>query len=188
MLAPWKKIYDQPRQGIKKQRHFFANKGSSSQSYDFSSSHVWIWELDYKESWVLKNWCFCTVVLEKTLKSPLTARGSNKSILKDINPEYSLGRLLLKLKLQYFDHLVGAANSLEKTLILGKIKDKRRRGQQRMRWLIASSIQWTWIWANTGKQWRTEELGMLQFTGPQRVRHDLATEQQQQNNKIINNW
>ena len=79
------------------------------------------------------------------MRAPWTARRSNKSILKDINPEYSLGRLLLKLKLQYFDHLVGAANSLEKTLILGKIKDKRRRGQQRMRWLIASSIQWTWI-------------------------------------------
>ena len=72
------------------------------------------------------------------MRAPWTARRSNKSILKDINPEYSLGRLLLKLKLQYFDHLMGVANSLEKTLMLGKIKDKRRRGQQRMRWLIAS--------------------------------------------------
>ena len=71
MLAPWKKSYDQPRQHIKKQRHYFVNKGPSSQSYGFSSSHIWMWELDYKESWALKNWCFWTVVLEKTLKSPL---------------------------------------------------------------------------------------------------------------------
>ena len=71
MLAPWKKSYDQPRQHIKKQRYYFANKGLSSQSSGFSRSHVWMWELDYKESWVLKNWCFWTVVLEKTLESPL---------------------------------------------------------------------------------------------------------------------
>ena len=69
--APWKKSYDQPRQHIKKQRHYFANKGPSSQGYGFSSGHVWMWELDYKESWALKNWCFWTVVLEKTLESPL---------------------------------------------------------------------------------------------------------------------
>ena len=74
MLAPWKKSYDQPRQHIKKQRHYFADKGPCSQSYGFSSSHVWMWELDYKESWVLKNWCFWTVELEKTLKSPLDCK------------------------------------------------------------------------------------------------------------------
>ena len=71
MLTPWKESYDQPRQHIKKQRHYFANKGPSSQGYGFPSSHVWIWESDYKESWALKNWCFCTVVLENTLESPL---------------------------------------------------------------------------------------------------------------------
>ena len=70
-LAPWKKSYDQPRQHIKKQRHYFANKGPSSQSYAFSSSHVWTWEL---ESWAPKNWCFWTVVLEKTLESPLDCK------------------------------------------------------------------------------------------------------------------
>ena len=70
-LAPWKKSCDQPRQHIKKQRHYFANKGLSSQSYDFSSSHVWMWELDHKENWGPKNWCFWTVVLENTLESPL---------------------------------------------------------------------------------------------------------------------
>ena len=74
MLALWKKSYDQPRQLIKKQRHYFANKGPSSQSYGFSNSHIWMWELDYKESWVLKNWCFWTVVLEKTLGSPFHSK------------------------------------------------------------------------------------------------------------------
>ena len=73
-LALWKKSYDQPRQHTKKQRHYFANKGPISQGYGFSSSHVWMWELDYKESWVLKNWCFWTVVLEKTLESPLDCK------------------------------------------------------------------------------------------------------------------
>ena len=74
MLAPWKKSYDQPRQHIKKQRQYFANKGLSSQSYGFSSSHVWMWELDYKESWALKKWCFWTVVSEKTLESSLDCK------------------------------------------------------------------------------------------------------------------
>ena len=74
MLAPWKKSYDQPRQHIKKQRRYFANKGLCSQSYGFSSSHVWMWEMDHKESWMLKNWCFWTAVLGKTLESPLDCK------------------------------------------------------------------------------------------------------------------
>ena len=74
-LTPWRKSYDQPRQHIKKQRHYFANKDLSSQSYGFSSSHVWMWELDYKESWALKNWCFWTEVLEKTPECPLDCKG-----------------------------------------------------------------------------------------------------------------
>ena len=82
MLAPWMKSYDQPRQHIKKQRHYFANKGPSSQGYGFSSSHVWMWELDHKESWVSKNWCFWIVVLENTLESPLDWKE-----IKPVNPE-----------------------------------------------------------------------------------------------------
>ena len=82
MPVPWKKSYDQPRQHIKKQRHYFANKDLSSQSDDFSSSHVWVWELDYKESWVLKNWCFWTAVLEKTLESLLDCK-----VIKSVNPK-----------------------------------------------------------------------------------------------------
>ena len=81
-LAPWKKSYDQPRQHIKKQRHSFANKVLFSQSYGFSSSHVWKWELDYKESWVPKNWCFWTVMLEKTLESPLDCKD-----IQPVNPK-----------------------------------------------------------------------------------------------------
>ena len=130
-----KESYDQPRQHIQKQRHFFANKGPSSQGYGFSSGHVWMWELDCEESWAPKNWCFWTAVLEKTLESPLDARRSNQSILKEISPGCSLEGLMLKLKLQYFGHLMRRADSFEKTLMLGKIEGRRRRGQQRMRWL-----------------------------------------------------
>ena len=134
MFAPWKKSYDQPRQRIKKQRHYLANKGPSSQGCGFSRSHVWMWELDYKESWAPKNWCFWIVVLEKTLDSPLDCRRSNQSILK-ISPKYSLEELMLKLEFQYFGHLMWRTDSLEKTLMLGKMEGRRRRGQQRMRWL-----------------------------------------------------
>ena len=109
--APWKKSYDQPREHIKKQRHYFANKGPFSQSCGFSSSHVWIWELDYKESWAAKNWCFWTVVLEKTFESSLD--------YKEIQPIHSEGDqlwdflegIMLKLKLQYFGHLMRREDS-----------------------------------------------------------------------------
>ena len=134
MFTHWKESYDQPRHHIKKQRHYFVNKGPSSQGYDFSSSQVWMWELYYKESWVQKNWCFWTVVLEKTLESSLDC--------KEIQPVHPKGDqswvfmegLMLKLKLQYIGHLMQRADSFEKTLILGKIEGGRRRGWQRMRW------------------------------------------------------
>ena len=106
---------------ILKSRHYLANKSPSSQRYGFSISHVEMWELDYKENWAPKNWCFWTVVLEKTFESPLD-RISNKSILKEISPEYSLEELMLKLKLKYFCHLMQRTDALEKTLILGKIE------------------------------------------------------------------
>ena len=142
MLALWEKSYDQPGQHIKKQRHYFADKGPSSQSYGFPSSHVWMWEWDHKESWDSKNWCFWTVVVKKTLESPLDCRRSNQSILKEISPYYSLEGLMLKLTLQYFGHLMRRVDSLEKTLMLAGIGSRRRRGWQRMRWLdgIISSI------------------------------------------------
>ena len=93
MLSPWKKSYDQPRQFIKKQRHYFANKGPSSQSYGFSSSHVWMWELDHKEGWAPKNWCFLTVVLEKTLQSPLDCKEIRAVNPKGKQPWISIGRI-----------------------------------------------------------------------------------------------
>ena len=94
-----------------------------------------MWELDCEESWAPKNWCFWTVVLEKTLESPLDCKGSNQSILKEISPGCSLEGRMLKLKLQYFVHLMQRVDSLEKTLMLGGIGGRRRRGRQRMRWL-----------------------------------------------------
>jgi len=132
MLTPWKESYDQPRQHIQKQRHYFVNKGLSSQGYGFSSGHVWMWELDCEESWAPKNWC---LVLEKPLRVPWTARRSNRYILKEISPGCSLEVLMLKLKLQYFGHLMWRSDSLEKALMLGKIEGRRRRGRWRMRWL-----------------------------------------------------
>ena len=135
MLAPWKKSYDKPRQCIEKQRHYFANKHLYSQSYGFSTSQVRC------ESWNIKKaecqridafelWCW-----RGLLTVPWTARRSNQSILKEINPDYSLEVLGLKLKLQYFGPPVWRADSLEKTLMLGKVEGGRRRREQRMRWL-----------------------------------------------------
>ena len=165
MLFPWKKSYDQPRQHIKKQRHDFANKASSSQSYGFPSCHVGMWELDHKESWVLKNWCFWTVVLEKTLESPWTARISNQSILKEISPEYSLEGLMLKLKLQYFGHLMQRTHWVEKTPMLGKIEGRKRRGQQRIRWLYRLTYWMDMSWVSFRCWWWTGKPDMLQSVG-----------------------
>ena len=127
-LAFWKKSYYKPRQLCKKQRHNFADKGLSSQTYGFSSCHVWMRELDYKKADhqridAFELWCW-----RRILSVTWTSRKSNQSILKEINPEYSLKGLMLKLKLQYCGHLMGRANSLEKTLVLGKIEGNRRRG------------------------------------------------------------
>ena len=134
MLASWKKSYDQHRQHIQKQRHYFTNKGLSSKSYGFSRSHVWMWELDYKKklsTWridAFELWCW-----RRLLRVPWITRRSNQSILKEISPEYS--GLMLKLKRQYFGHLMRRTDSSENILMLGKIEGRRRRGWHRMRWL-----------------------------------------------------
>ena len=142
-LLLWKESYDQRRQHIKKQRHYFVHKGPSSQGCGFSS-HVWMWELDHKEGWVPKNWCFQTVVLEKTLESPLDSKETKPSTLKEINPGYLLKGLMLKLRLQYFGHLMWRPDSFSKTLMLGKIDGGRGKGDREWDVSMASPIQWTW--------------------------------------------
>ena len=127
-LAPWKENDYKPKQHVKKQRHCFADKGPSSQSYGFSSSYIPMWELDHKDGCALKNWCFQVRVQEKTLKSPWTARRSNQSILKEVNPESSLEGLMLQLKLQYFGHLIWRADSLERPWCWERLKAKREWG------------------------------------------------------------
>ena len=146
-LAPWKKSYDKPRQHIKKQRHYLANKGPYSQIYSVTIvMYGWdSWTIKKAECWRIDTfevWCW-----RRLLRFPWIARRSNQSILKEINPEYSLEGLMLKLKLQYFGHLIWRADSLEKTLMLGKIEG-RRRGWQNRRWLDDITISMDMILSN----------------------------------------
>ena len=133
------------------------------------------------ESWTIKKaewwrndafelWCW-----RRFLRVPWTAKRSNQSILKEINPGHSLEGLMLKL--QYFGHLMSRVDSLEKTLMLGKIKPEGEGGDRGQDGWMASQIQWTWVWASSGRRWRTRKLGVLQSMGPQKVRHDWVTEQ-----------
>ena len=179
MLTPWNESYNQPRQHIKKQRHYFANKGLSSQGYGFSNGHLWMWELDYKESWALKNWCFWTVVLEKILeilRVPWIARRSNQSILKGISPVCSLEELMLKLKLQYFGHLSEELTHLKRPWCWERLRAGGEGDNRGWDGWMASPTQWTGVWVNSRSWWWTGRPGVLWFMGSQRVRHDWATE------------
>ena len=175
MLTPWKESCDQPRQHIKKQRHYFANKGSSSQGYRFSSGHVRMWELDYKESWAQKNWCFWTVVLEKTLESPLDC--------KEMQPVHPKGDQSWVF--------IGRTDVEAETLIFWWPDVKN--------WLICidpdAGKDWRWeekgttedemvgwhhqldgrVWVHSRSWWVTGKPGVLQSTGLQRVGSDWAT-------------
>ena len=176
MLTPWKKSYDQPRQHIRKQRRYFANKVPSSQSYGFSSSHVWMWELDYKESWVPKNWCFWTVVLEKTLESPLDC--------KEIQPVNPKGNQPLNIHWKDWcwswssNTLANQCKELTPWKIPWCWERLKAGGEGDDRgwddW-VASLTRWTWVWASSRSWWWTEKPGVLQSMGSQRVWHDWAT-------------
>ena len=161
-----------------KSRHYFVNKVPSSQGYGFPSNHVWMWELDYKEIWMPKNWFFWTVMLEKTLEESLGLQGdpTSPSILKEISPGCSLKGLMLKLKLQYFGHLMWRADSFEKTLMLGRLKAGGEGDDRGWDCWMTSPTLWTWVWVNSGSWWWTGRPGMLWFMGLQRVRCNWVTE------------
>ena len=172
-LAPWKKSYDQPRQHIKKQRHYFANKGPSSQGYVFSSSHVRMWDLDYKESWVPKNWCFWTVVLEKTLESPLDCREIQPVHPKGNQSWIFIGRTDVEAETP--NTLATWCEELThlKRPWCWEILEVGGEGDDRG-WdgWMASPTQWTWVWVSPGSWWWTGRPGMLQSMGSQRVGHN----------------
>ena len=153
--TPWKESYDQPRQHSKKQRHRFTNKGQSSQGYGFSSSHVWMWVLDYKESWAPKNWCFWVMVLEKTLENPLD--------YKEIQPVHPKGD-------QSWMFIARTDDEAEtpilwppdaKSWLIWKDPDARQDWRQEEKGMtgwdawMASPTWWTWVWVNSGSWWWT---------------------------------
>ena len=132
------------------------------------------WTINKAECWridAFELWCW-----RRLLRVPWTARRSNQSILKEISPEYSLEELMLKLKLQFFGHLMRRTDSFEKTLMLGKIEGRRRRYDRGWNGWTVSPTQWTWVWVNSGSWWWTGRPGMLWFMGSQRVGHDWVTE------------
>ena len=172
-----KESYDQPRQHIKKQRHYFINKGPSSQGYGFSSSHVWMWELDYKESWAPKNWCLWTVVLEKTLESPLDCKEIQQVHPKGNKSWVFIGRTDVEAETLILGPPDAKSWLIWKDPDVGKDWGQEEKGtteDEMVRW--HHWTQWTWVWVNSGSWWWTGRPGVLHFMGSQKVGHDWATE------------
>ena len=175
-LTPWKESYDQPRQHIKKQPHDSANKGPSSQGFGFSSGHAWMWELDHKESWAPKNGCLWTVVMEKTLESPLDCKE-----IQPVHPQGDQSRVFIgRTDAEAETPILWPPDA--KSWLTGKDPDAgslRAGGEGDDRgwdgW-TASPTQWAWVWVDSGSWWWTGKPGVLWFVGLQRVRHDWATE------------
>ena len=175
MLAPWKESYDQPRQHIKKQRHYFVNKGPSSQGCGFSvvMYRCESWTIKKAERWridAFELWCW-----RRLLRVPWTARRSNQSILKEISPGCSLKGLMLKLKLQYFGHLMGRADSLKRPWCWKRLRAGEEGDDRGWDGWMASLTQCTWVWVNSRSWWWTGRPGVLRFMGSQKVRHKWAT-------------
>ena len=161
---------------IQKQRHYFANKGLSSQSYGFSSGHVWMWELGCEESWEPKNWCFWTVVLEKTLESPLDYKEIQPVHPKGDQSWVFIGRTDAEAETPVLCHLMWRADSLEKSLCWERLKAGGEGDDRGWDGWMASLTRWRWVWMNSGSWWWTGRPGVLRFMGSQRVGHDWATE------------
>ena len=180
-----KKSYDQPRQHVKKQRNYFANKGLFSQGYGFSSSHVWMWELDYKESWALKNWCFWTVVLEKSLESPLDCKEIQLVHPKGNQSRIFIGRTDAEADTPILWPLDAKNWLIGKDHDAGKDQRQEKKGMTGWDGWMALHTLWTWVWASSGSWWWTGKHGMLQSRGLQRVGHDWATEMNWKKLKVI---
>ena len=159
---------------MKKQRNYFANRGPSRQSYGFSSCYVWMWELEYKESWVPKNWCF--LCWRRLWRVSCTPRRSNQSILKEISPEYSLEGLMLELKLQYVATWCEELTHLKRPWCWERLKAGGEGDNRVWDGWMASPTQWTWIWVTSGSWWWTGRTGILQSMGSQRIKYFLVTE------------
>ena len=174
MFPPWKESYDQPRQHIKKQRHYFADKGLSSQSYGFSSSQLWVWESDHKESWQLKNWCLWIVVLEKTLESPLDWKD-----IKSVNPKGNQSWIVIDAEAE--TPILWPPDV--KNWLIEKDPDAGKHWRQEEKGMTEDKmVQWHhWLHGHEVEQfssswWWTGRPGMLQFMGSQRVRHGWVNE------------
>ena len=165
--SPWEENYDQPTQHIKKQRHYFAKKGPSRQGYVFSSSHVWMWELDHKEIWAPKNWCFQTVVLEKTLESPLDCKETQPVHPKGHQSWVFIGRTKLKLKPQYLATWCEELTNLKRPWRWERLKAGGEGDDRGCDGWMASLTHWRWVWVNSRSWWWTWRPGMLQSMGLQ---------------------